>query len=144
MAKYNYSTNVTENMAKAVLRDAPVSTKHSMEIADMIRGMEVEKARQALNEVINYRRAVPFKKFNSDVGHKKGIGPGRYPVKAANEMLRLLNSVEANAKDKALNKVYIKRIVPNKASTPLRMGRQRGREAKSSNIEIVVEEMKND
>lgn len=142
MVSYNYSTEVKENMAKAVLRAAPVSHKHSLEISNMIRGRKVSVAKTMLEKVIKLEKAVPFKRFNGDVGHKPGIGPGRYPVKAAEHILGLLNTVEANAQFKGLSTegLLLKHICSHRASRPIRFGRQRGRLGKRANIEVVVME----
>ncbi len=142
MAKYNYSTQVKENMAKAVLRSAPISTKHCIEICNMLRKKNVEDAKKILTQVINFEKAVPFKRFNGDVGHKPGIGPGRYPIKASQMILDLLGSIEANAQFKGLStaNLQIVHISAQKSSRPLRYGRQRGRLSKRTNIELVVEE----
>ncbi|MFT4305007.1 MAG: 50S ribosomal protein L22, partial [Candidatus Woesearchaeota archaeon] len=139
---YKYSTKITEHMAKAVLVADAISTKHSIEICNMIRGLPLSKAKQLLKEVIEMKRAVPFKRFNDNVGHRKGMGPGRYPNKAATKILQLLNSVEANAEVKALDKeiLEIKHICAHIASRPMRYGRHRGRVSKRTHVEVVVHE----
>lgn len=143
MAKYNYSTTATENMAKAVLKSAPISSKHSIEICNMIRGKKVQSVKDQLQEVTELKKAVPFKRFNADVGHKPGMGPGRYPVKAAKMIKEIIESAEANAQFKGLNKddLVIKHISAQKASRPMRGGRNRGRLGKRTNIEVVLEEI---
>ncbi len=131
-----------ERMARVLGRSLPVSTKHCIEICNMLRGRNTIFAKSALKDVITMKRAVRFTRFNSDVGHKKGIGPGRYPIKASKEVLRLVKSVESNAQFKGLNtsNLVIVHICAHKASTPFRYGRQRGRSSKRTHIEIIVEE----
>ena len=144
MARYNYSTKATENMAKAVLRSAPISTKHSIEICNMIRGKTVKFAKSQLEQVVKLKIAVPFKRFNADVGHRPGgMGPGRYPIKASQMILDIIASAEANAQFIGLNKesLVIKHISSQKASRPMRGGNKRGQLGKRTNIEIVVEEL---
>lgn len=130
-------------MAKVAGISLPISTKHSIEICNFIRNKNLSKARDLLKEVIELKKTIPFKRFTGDVGHKKGkIGPGRYPKKASIEIIKLLNTAEANAQFKGLNtsNLVIKHICANKASTPWRYGRQRRRKMKRTHVEIIVEE----
>ncbi len=87
------------------------------------------------------QRAVPFKRFIQDLGHKAGMSAGRYPQKAAKEILRLLNSVEANAQVKGLDTSNLKiiKILANKASIPSTGRRHRGA-AKRTHVEVEVRE----
>jgi large subunit ribosomal protein L22 len=142
MASYNYAYKVTEKMAKAVLRSEAISTKHSVEICNMLRGLPLNKAKKLLSEVVELKRAVPFKRYNDNVGHRKGMGPGRYPIKAASKMLELFNAVGANAQVKNMDveTLVIKHLCAHQASRPMRMGRQRGRVGKRTHVEVVVVE----
>lgn len=100
--KYSVQLDPTRT-AIASLRDVSISYKETVELLDMIRGKKLSDAKKLLEEVIEMKRAVPFKRFHGKVGHRKGIGPGRYPVKAAKKILALLNSVESNAEFKGLD-----------------------------------------
>src|SRR3989338_8030852 len=91
------------HLAAAKALNLPVSTKHCIEICDSLRYKDVSYAKRFLEEVAQLKRAVPFKKFVMNTGHKKGMSTGRYPKKAASEILKLLNSVEANAHFKDFN-----------------------------------------
>ena len=96
-----------------------------------------------MENVIDRKIPVPFKRFTEGAGHKKGrIAAGKFPVKASTEVLALLNSLEANAQQKGLNttNLIIKHICANNASRPPRYGRIRGILAKRSHIEIVAAE----
>jgi large subunit ribosomal protein L22 len=141
---YNYSSRDynKENMARAIGRSLPISFKQSVEVCNLIRNKSINYARSVLNNVINHKQAIPFKRFNRNVGHKKNIGAGRYPKKTSAEILKLINNVEANAQFKGLNTVnlVITHINANKASKVMHFGRKRGREAKRTNLEIVVQE----
>ena len=55
-----------ENMAKAVLMDAPISKKQSVEICSLLRGKTTEKAKAILQNVIDMKEAVPYK-FGNDL-----------------------------------------------------------------------------
>ena len=71
--------------ARGIIRDRPISLKHSKEIARELRGMRVGDARTYLAAVLEKRRSVPFKQHNSGVGHRsdlQGWDAGRYPQKA--------------------------------------------------------------
>ena len=133
-----------ENMAKVVGRSLPISTKYSVEICDFIGNKTTAEAKEELKKVAEGKKAVPFKKFKKGLSHKKRIGPGRYPKKAALEIIKLLESVEANAQFKGLNtsNLKIKHICANLASRPWHYGRQRRRKTKRTHIEIIVEEKK--
>jgi len=145
MARYNYATKgiSVEHAAKAVGISLPISRKTSVEVCAFIRNKSLDKAKALLQAVIDKKIAVPFKRYNRDVGHKKGrIAAGRYPQKTCKEIFKLLESVEANAQFKGLNtaNLVIKSIIANAASRPWHYGRQRRRKMKRTNIEIVVEE----
>ena len=142
--KYSLKTIDDEHMAKAIGRDMPISTKMAIEICNFIRNKELQEAKAFLAEVKEGKKPVPLKRFNSNVGHKKGkLAAGRFPKKASTHILKLLESAEANAQSKGLNtgSLAISWLVPNRASTPMRYGRQRSRESKATHIEVVVEEI---
>ena len=75
--------------ARAQALEVNISPKHSVEICREIRGMELQKAKDYLQEVIELRRPIPFKRHTGKVSHRKGkgFGPGRYPQKAASKIL---------------------------------------------------------
>lgn len=98
-----------------------------------------------LEDVTNKKLAVPYTRFNrGGTGHKKGIGAGRYPIKACAYILKLLKSAHANANQKGLdmNKLTIKAIVAKQGPNVFKYGRKRGRIAKRTHIEVVVAEKK--
>ncbi len=105
--RYSYSgTYDDEKMVKASLREVSISPKHAVEIAREIRGKMLEDARRFLEDVVNMRRPVPFKRYNKKVPHRRGLNKwhsGRYPVKAAKFFLRLLDNLENNADFKGLD-----------------------------------------
>jgi large subunit ribosomal protein L22 len=132
-----------ESMARICGRSLPISFKQSIEVCDFIRNKNVSYAKNVLSRVIDHKQAIPFRKFNMDVGHKKNMMAGRYPKKTSMEILGLINSVEANAQFKGLNtaNLVITHINANKASKVMHFGRKRSREAKRTHVEIVVQEM---
>ena len=134
--------NKKEETAVVFGRNVSISTKQSIEICKYIRNKNLDKAIKILERVIEQKQAIPYTRFNADVGHKTGIAAGRYPKKSCKEIIRLLKSVKANAQIKGLDESNLKiiKICANKGSNSRRYGRKRGRQAKRTNIEIVVKE----
>jgi len=118
-----------------------ISTKHSVEISRNIRYKSTSDARQLLEDVVDMKRALPFRKYKKDMGHKRGMMAGRYPQKATKEFLKLIKSVEANAQSKGLDtgNLKITKIISNQASIPFTGGRRRTG-TKRTHIEIEVKE----
>ncbi len=133
-----------EHMAKVLGRSLSISTKHSIEIANQIRKKNLNKAKSFLRDVIAFKRPLPIRIYKRDVPHQTKVGPGRFPQKASQEILSLLENVEANAQFKGLNTsdLIISKIVVNKAAKQWHYGRKRRRKMKRTNIEIIVEERK--
>jgi large subunit ribosomal protein L22 len=94
-------------------------SKHCFEVARAIRNKTASQALELLESVIRiesdridiHRKAtaIPFRRGNKmrhrnragprSLGHRKGkIGPGRYPVKASKEFIKLINSAMNNAR----------------------------------------------
>ena len=137
-----------DTTAKALGREMPVSPKFAREVAGMIRGMKVDTARQALEDVIDKKRAVPLKRYNKRVSHKPGVGPGRYPVKAAKAILGILDSAASNAEYKGLdvsNMAIATISVARGRTIPGHMPRAHGRATQwnqeTVNLEIIIEEV---
>jgi len=128
-------------------KNLPISTKVSIEICSFIRNRNLQKAKLVLESVLKKKRAVPYKRHNTHVAHKPGkIAAGRYPQKAAREILNLLNGAEANAEHKGLDskKLMISMIKANQGSKIWRPGRIARRVFKRTNIDIEVKEEEND
>src|SRR3990172_5853613 len=91
--------------AKAIGRELDISFKHAVNICTWIRGRNLQDAETLLTDVIGLKRAVPLRRFNTMVPHRKGagFGPGRYPAKAAAAILRVLENAENNAEQTALD-----------------------------------------
>ncbi len=151
---YSYKVRDESKIAKAVQRDIPVSIKDMREVVAVIRGMKLSEAKEYLERVIEKKEAVPFKRYKGKQSHRRGLADkwrwpiGRYPVKAAKYLLRLLEHVEANAEDKGLNKdkLVIKYIAAHKGVTikrwmPRAFGRATPKFRRTSNVEVIVEEV---
>ena len=129
-------------MARAVVRAASISLKQSIEVCNFVIKKKISDARNMLEDVIKEKRAVPFRRFTNGAGHKKKLGPGKYPKKAAAEFIKLFNVIEANAQNKGLSTpdLVIEHICANKASTQWHYGRKRRRKMKRTHSEIYVKE----
>lgn len=74
--------------------DLPLSNKHSMYICNFIRNKTVDTAIKQLQEVLTYKRAIPFK---GEIPHRKGdMMSGRYPVKATDKFITILKGLRGN------------------------------------------------
>jgi large subunit ribosomal protein L22 len=103
--KYSIQGLDPDKTAIASGRDLRIKPKHAREICHHLKGMRLEKAKDYLEEVIALKKPVPFKRYRGKVAHRKelqGFDAGRYPQKAAQEVLKILDSVEANAEFKGL------------------------------------------
>ncbi len=142
-----YSMQVNdEKTAKACVKDVDVSYKKAAVVMDAIRGMPLIKAERFLEEVIAKKRPVPFRKYNTSVGHRPGGIIGKYPVKASKIILKLLKNVENNAENKGLDKeklVIIHAKADKGAIIPRRApkGRWRRNDMVLAHMEVIVREV---
>lgn len=150
MVGYSYPIKERENMAKAIGKEIHISPKHSVEICKVLKGKKLDVAKDLLEEVIEKKRAIPFKKHNRGVAHRKGkgFGPGRYPVRAAGAILKVLEAAENNAEYSGLDTeaLLIKHIAANKGRTisgwmARAHGRNTAKDTETVNIEVVLEEV---
>ena len=79
MKGYTFRNYEKENMARAIGMVLPISFKQSVEICSFIKNKSITDAKKALNNAIEKKAAIPFRRYNWDLGHKRKIGPGRYP-----------------------------------------------------------------
>lgn len=138
--KYAYQ-GPQEGIAKAAITNVPISTKTAAMIAQFIKGKTPKRAQRDLNDVLKHKQAVPFTRYTEGAGHKTKIGPGKFPQKATNTFLTLINSAVKNAEDLGLAEdLVIVSCTAHKASSNYSHGRWRGRKMKSTHVEIVVAE----
>jgi large subunit ribosomal protein L22 len=137
-----------DTTAKALGRELTISPKLSREVAGMVRGMKVDKAIQALEDVVALKRPVPLKRYNKRVSHKQGVGPGRYPEKVAKAFLNVIQSAVANAEYKGLDvdSMVLMTITVSRGRTiPGHMPRAHGRATQwnqeTVNLEVIIEEV---
>ena len=152
MGKFGYAFQNYDSTrhVRAALREKQISHKHAREIAKKIKGMSIEKARDFLQAVVNKERAVPFRRFKEQVGHRSdpGVMSGRYPEKSAGEFIKLLDNLESNAEYKGMDLdrlrivnatvhkgVIIKRFIPRA------MGRATPKNNVLTHVELVAQEI---
>lgn len=153
MARIDYSQKISgDTIARAKANELNMSPKHSIEIATFIRHQRVNEAISYLKDVIGLKKAVPFRRFNRNVAHKRGLpgnwDAGRYPVKASRAYIRVLESVKKNAEYIGLDAdnleiihVSANRGRAQKSFFPRAMGRATPKVRETVNIEIVVREV---
>lgn len=103
----NYSTIADPaTTGRALGKDMPVSPKSGRNVAKTLKGMPVARAKVWLQEVVDKKTPVPFTVRKRKIAHRRGegFGPGKYPVKVAEHFLKVLESAEANAEYKGLDK----------------------------------------
>ena len=139
-----------ETSARGMLRERPISLKHSKAIAREIKGETVGDADAYLEDVIAKRRSVPFRQHNSGVGHRsdiQGWDAGRYPEKAAEDFRTLLTNVSNNAEQQgfAADEMVIEHVAAHKVGEtqgrkPRAMGRATEWNTPQVDVELVVVE----
>jgi large subunit ribosomal protein L22 len=108
MPKWGYSITELdqERTVKASGREVRVSHKAVREVCNAINSMMLSEAKEFLQQVMEKKKPVAFRRFKKKVGHRHGLEKafaGRYPVKAAQKVLEVLEGAEANADFKGLD-----------------------------------------
>ncbi|MFX1320295.1 MAG: 50S ribosomal protein L22 [Promethearchaeota archaeon] len=141
-----------ERLAKAAGRDLRIKPKHAREICATIKGMKIDQAKTFLENVIQLKQSVPFRRHKKKLAHKKDLKQfkwyaGRYPQKAASRIYEILASVESNAEYKGLDTELCRiihaathrgRII--KRYMPRAQGRSTAKFKNLSHVEIVIYE----
>ncbi len=113
------------------------SKKHCMYICNFIKHKPIDLAMKNLEEVIHFKRPIPFK---GEIPHRgKGMMSGRYPVKASKMFIALLKGLKGNVLVNGLDldKTRIYLASASWASRPLKKG---GSEAKRTNVILKAKE----
>jgi large subunit ribosomal protein L22 len=152
MPKFGYSATEldTEKTVKASGRELRISPKHAREVCKTIKGMNLDKAKRYLGQVIAKKQPVPFRRFTKKLGHRHGMQKtmvGKYPVKAAAKILKVLESAEGNAEFKDLDIERLRIIHASaypgmklKRAIPRAFGRSSPKNKTLTHVEIVLEE----
>ena len=148
--KYAFQNYDRTKHIRASIREKTISHKHAREIAVKIKGMSIESARDYLQDVVRLKRAVPFRRYYNEVGHKSdtGVMAGRYPQKAATEFVKLLDNLESNAEYRGmdLDRLKIINATVHKGRkiqrfTPRAMGRASPKIDILTHVELVAQEI---
>lgn len=136
-----------EKNAVARLVEANISMKDAVNVAHFLKNKPLDEARDYIENVIERKKPIPYFRYLDSVSHRRGTGPGRYPVRAAKAFLALLESVTANAEFKNLDteKVVIEHIAASKGRmlkrfTPKAQGSSGANNRDLVNLEVVVAE----
>ncbi|MFB6113409.1 MAG: 50S ribosomal protein L22 [Halodesulfurarchaeum sp.] len=147
----SYSIDVDpETTAKAMLRERPMSLKHSKAVARAINGKSVGDARSFLHAVKDGERSVPVRQHNSNVGHRSDIDgwdAGRFPEKVSEEFLSLLENVSNNADQAGFDPDWMQivhvaphKVGENRGRKPRAFGRASEWNTTLVDVEIVVQD----
>jgi large subunit ribosomal protein L22 len=154
MPKWGYSVIAEEldpeKTAKASGRELRVSHKSAREVCRAVKGMMLSNAKAYLRDVLEKKKAIPFRRYNKKLGHRHGIEKtfaGRYPIKAAERVLTVIEAAEANAENKGLDVDRLRVMhaaayqgMKIKRYTPRAHGRASPKYDTTTHIEIVLDE----
>jgi large subunit ribosomal protein L22 len=139
-----------EKTAKAMLRERPMSHKHSKEVAREIKGKTAGEAIEYLEAVVAEEQSVPFKSHNSGVGHRNDIDgwdAGRYPNKVSKAFLDLLGNAVGNADHQGFDgeSMRIAHVAAHKVGEspgrkPRAMGRATAWNTPQVDVELILED----
>ncbi|MBN2094563.1 MAG: hypothetical protein JW727_00800 [Candidatus Aenigmarchaeota archaeon] len=123
-----YSNEIKGNTAKACNYNARVSFKNSKFVCRAIKGMDVQKAKKFLEEVLEKKRSIN----------------GKYYSSIASEILMLIKSAEKNAefKNLDLNNIFVAHIASAKGTTMRRRRHKNkiGSKLKAAHLEVILRE----
>ncbi|MBD3263086.1 50S ribosomal protein L22 [Candidatus Woesearchaeota archaeon] len=144
MAKYKYTYQKFDpkKMARIVGGNLSISTKTSGEVAAFIKGKQIDNAINYLKDVVDGKKAIPFKKRVKKIPHRKGMRTGRYPKNVSEHIIKLLNGLKSNAQDKGFDTsiMIIVHAAAQRAPIAFHYGRRRT-ERKNTHFEIIAEEV---
>jgi ribosomal protein L22 len=125
-----------EAIAKTI--GAHISMKNSNYIGQFIKNKSIDQAILDLEQVLKFKRAVPFK---GEIPHRKGkIMSGRYPIKASKAFILALKSLKGNAIINGLD-LEKTRITIASASWGVRPMRKGGMKGKRTNLTLIAKEL---
>ena len=147
---YSFTAYEGDHMARVSGRELRISPKAAREICRYVNHMDLHKAQVFLEKVVVKEQAVPYRRHRKEVSHKRGLQgwyAGKYPVKAAQQVLKMFDELNSNAEEKGLDTERL-RIIHAAAHRgrvlkryfPRAMGRSSPNSEMLCHIEIVVEE----
>jgi len=154
MPKWGYSIIAEmlnpEKTAKASGRELKVSHKAAREVCRAIKGMMLNDAKEYLRDVQSKKKAIPYKRYNKKLPHRHGLTrafSGRYPVKACEQILSVLESAQSNGENKGLDVDRLRIIhaaayqgIKLKRYKPRAQGRASPKFDTTTHVEIVLDE----
>ncbi|MEM4271519.1 MAG: uL22 family ribosomal protein [Candidatus Pacearchaeota archaeon] len=130
---------IKKTEVKAAGLNLRASLKHCMYISRFIKGKTIDQAISDLQDVVKFKRAVPFR---GEIPHRreKGIMSGRYPIAASKQIISVLKGLKGNALagNMDLDKTRITFANPSWASQPAKRG---GAKFKRVNIYFKAKEV---
>lgn len=150
--RYSVNPQVHSKSCSAKGSYLRVHFKNTHEAATVLKGMKLVKAQKFLDDVIEKKQCVPFRRFNGGVGRCAqakvwGVSQGRWPEKSAKFLLGLLKNVQSNGEMKGLDisKLTITHIQVNQAPKQRRRthrahGRVNPYMSSPSHIELICSE----
>jgi len=139
-----------EKTVKSSGRELRISHKAAREVCGAINGMALDQAKRYLILVINKKQPVPFRRYNKKLGHRHGVEnafAARYPVKAAQKILKVLEGAEANAEFRGFEPERLRVIhaaaypgMKIKRFTPRAFGRSSPKVQILTHVELVLEQ----
>jgi len=104
--KYSFTNYEALTQVRASGREVDASPKSAREVCETIKGMSIVQAKKFLQDVLFKKQVIPFRRYTKEVPHRRShfkFHVGRYPVKAAKEVLKVIGNLEANAEFKGLD-----------------------------------------
>ena len=122
---------------EAIVRgnDLGISTKHAMAICRFIKRNKIKDSILYLEAVVKLKKAMPMK---GEIPHRHGMKSGRYPVNASKVFIKLLKSLDANAKSIEIVEPKVVFAKADKASSPHR--RFGSRRFKRTHVVLIAKE----
>lgn len=117
----------------------PISKKHGMYLGTFIKNKTIDAALADLEQVLKFKRAVPFK---GEIPHRKGnMMSGRYPINATKAFITILKGLRGNVivNGLELEKTRIYHASTSWASRPQKKG---GARFKRANVFLKAKEIK--
>lgn len=153
MPTYRYSIIGIDPDRTAIAsgRNMRVSPKQCREVCNTIKGMMLDKAVDLLEAVVEEKVWIPYRRHKKKRGHHPGMkkwAAGGRPVKASEQVLKILRNAEANADSKGLDidRLRIIHAVTHRGRTYKKyieraFGRSSPYFENTSHVEIVLEEV---
>ena len=154
MVRYSTDPENSAKSSKAKGSHLRVHFKAMREVSHTIKGMGLAKAKSFLEDVLQYKQAVPFTKYTGGIGRhaqgklRKAAGDKcKWPQKATKIILDLVKNAEANAEVKGLDldNLVITHIQTNRAPKQRRRtyrahGRINAYMSNPTHVELILSE----